>query len=400
MTGNHPWQSSPGEILMRRLTLACVVTAALVVAGPGPSDGQQPPPPGGPPGPQIYNPFSAPVQQPPAQTQASSLATVPSQRTQVPIMNPTYPNAPGGGYGGYGGATFVNQGAYGGYLNGAANLTVANAQYQLTNQQARIVREQANQEQLQTRQMTRREQQNEYDDWIKRYDPTTVRIQDQEWWLRRAVNNPPRVEIWSGQALNPILFDIQKCQMAGLQAPPVPIDPAILPHLNLTDGTTREGAGMIKNLARFDWPLSLRQPDYDDGRQKIEQLTKDAVQQAAQSSGVNAGLLDNLRQTVKDMQNQLDAAAPGMTPDAYVSAARFMRELAQSLRILQDPDVSKYFRGQWRAQGSTVGELVSFMGSQGLRFASAVTGDQPYYTTLHLNMVDYDYRLHMSGGQR
>jgi hypothetical protein len=37
-----------------------------------------------------------------------------------------------------------------------------------------------------------------------------------------------------------------------------------------------------------------------------------------------------------------------------------------------------------------VGELVQQMTREGLRFAPAVSGDEPYYTSLHRALVDYD----------
>ena len=85
-------------------------------------------------------------------TQAASQAAINNNKANVPIFNPAYPNPSGGGavgpYGGYyGGVTTPAQG----YMNGAANVTVANAQYQLTTQQARIVQQQANREMLATR---------------------------------------------------------------------------------------------------------------------------------------------------------------------------------------------------------------------------------------------------------
>ena len=60
----------------------------------------------------------------------------------------------GGGYGGYGGYLdpyLAASNPYNGYLRGAADVTTANANYQMIIQQARLVREQANQSHLQTR---------------------------------------------------------------------------------------------------------------------------------------------------------------------------------------------------------------------------------------------------------
>src|SRR5262249_39500325 len=55
------------------------------------------------------------------------------------------------GYPGYGYGYYPYIDPYGGALNGVANLTTANAQYQLTVQQARRVSEQVNQDRIDTR---------------------------------------------------------------------------------------------------------------------------------------------------------------------------------------------------------------------------------------------------------
>src|SRR5262249_14829232 len=243
-----------------------------------------------------------------------------------------------------------------------------------------VVRAQANQDQMKAQRTINDEVRYEREDWLKRHDPTTVRIENQEALLRSAVNDPPKAEIWSGSALNAILQDIKKLTGAGVQAPPVPIDPQWLPHINLTDGTTRAGAGMLTNLTKFNWPLTLRQPAYDDTRQRIEQLTRQAVEQAQTSSGADVALLEQLNQNIASMQGQLDQAAPDLTPDQYIGGARYLREMKSSDKVLTDPNVSNYFNGKWKAQGSTVGQLVQYMASQGLQFAPASSADETTYT--------------------
>jgi hypothetical protein len=79
-----------------------------------------------------------------------------------------------------------------------------------------------------------------------------------------------------------------------------------------------------------------------------------------------------------------------ITPAQYVQAMRYTRELKESCKVLQQSDVAKYFRPNWTAQGTSVGELVKQMTQQGLRFGPAVSGDETYYTSLHRSMVDYD----------
>src|SRR5436305_14754065 len=71
------------------------------------------------------------------------LAATPAVHAQLPAYPPSGYGAPVYGYA-------PNYNPYGGYLNGAAALTTANAQYQLTIQQARLLREQSRQAALET----------------------------------------------------------------------------------------------------------------------------------------------------------------------------------------------------------------------------------------------------------
>jgi hypothetical protein len=317
---------------------------------------------------------------------------VPLQST-VPIFNPAYPNVPTGGFYPFGWGGFgYGLGRYGGYMQGAADLTVANAQYELTTQQARIVREQANREHILTNRAAMEERQYESDQWMMRHDPDTIRRQDQERVLQRSLHNPPPTEIWSGEALNAVLKDVQNAISKGVSAPPVPLDGATLARINLTDGTNYNGVGMLKDLTRFNWPLVCRKEAFAQDRQQIEEMSRKAVDQVM-SNNLDPDLLDKLNEAVATMKNDVDTAAPNMTPTQYIQASRYLGEVKQSLKVLQDPNVANYFNKKWTAQGNTVGDLVQNMTGQGLKFAPAAPGEEASYTALHSAMVTYIDRL-------
>jgi hypothetical protein len=79
-----------------------------------------------------------------------------------------------------------------------------------------------------------------------------------------------------------------------------------------------------------------------------------------------------------------------LTPSQFIQASRYARELKSGYQMLQQSDVAKYFRASRTPQGSTVGDLVNQMTKERLRFGPAISGDEPYYTSLHRLMVDYD----------
>ncbi len=302
-----------------------------------------------------------------------------------------------GGYGaGYGyGPTTWRQTPYQGYMNGAANITSANAQYQQTIQQAKLTREEARRSALQTRRATIEERQYELSIQPSAED---IRQKDLQYRLQRSRHNPPKTEIWSGGALNDLLRAIKDEQSHGQFGPDVPVSPEVLRHINVTTGTTYGGVGVLRDGGKLTWPFALRQPIFDDQRNKLTKLFKQACDQAP-SGQVDITLLDEIGKNLKELQRAIDARVDDISPSQYIEASRYTRELKSGYQVLQSSDVAKYFKPNWTPQGSTVGDLVQQMTREGLTFAPATSGDETYYTSLHRSLVDYDLGVaKMSGG--
>jgi hypothetical protein len=290
----------------------------------------------------------------------------------------------GGGYGGWG--TQWMQNPYEGYLNGAANITTANAQYQQTIQQAKLTREQAKRSSLQTRRAALDERQYELS---LQPDPEQIRQQQMMRSLQRSRNNPPLTEVWSGKALNDLLRDIQSANSRGDTGSDVPIAPGVLKHVNMTTGATYGSVGLLRDGGKLAWPNTLRAPSFNDQRKDLDELLPKAVTEA-QRGPVSYELTSSIDKTIKQLEQSLDAQIADLTPGEFTESSRYLRELKDSTKVLKQNDVSKYFRSEWTPQGSTVAELVQQMTRQGLTFAPAVSGDESYYTSLHRALVDYD----------
>jgi hypothetical protein len=373
------------------LTVACAATAGLTQAQQPfgyPSLGNSTAP--------NYNPNSAAVLQPTATPAPQAQSTMPAPRSNVPIFNPAYPTPPGGGYGWGGGY----MGRYGGYLQGAADVTVANAQYQLTTQQARIVRQQADREALQTQRATINEMEWERANWLQHYAPYRVRERQVARNLRIALFDPTQTDIWSGESLNAILDDLKNAESMGRPFPSVPLDPQVLAHINLNSGDTYVGAGMLRNLKQFDWPWILRQSAFDAMRQSVEQALRTAVAQV-KAGNLDIALVNTVNTTVSAAEEQVGnmAQAQEITPTQLVDGMRYLREIKSSLQVLQTNDAANYFNGTYNARGATVAQLVQNMAAQGLKFAPAPPEDETYYNSLHRSLVTEEYRLREMGAR-
>lgn len=316
------------------------------------------------------------------------------------------PPMPGGGYnpaamgayggsGGYGyGPTTWRQTPMQGYMNGAANITTANADYQMTIQQAKLAREQVHRSALKTRRATLEERNYELS-----IQPTAeeLRQKDLAMRLQTARNNPPRTLIWSGEALNQLLRAIKDGQSHGLTGPEVPLSPEVVRHINVTSGTTPGGVGVLKDGGKLTWPIALRQPSFDEQRNQLNKMFQQAADQAP-SGQVDIGLLNNIGSSLKELQRGLDAHVDDLSPGQFIEASRYARDLKAGYQVLQQGDVAKYFKPNWTPRGSTVAELVQQMTSEGLRFAPATSGEESYYTSLHRSLVDYDIGIAKMAG--
>jgi hypothetical protein len=276
-----------------------------------------------------------------------------------------------------------------GYLSGAANVIGAQSQFMISEEQRNLMREQTKQAKLDTQRKT-------LEQW--RYEqkmmPTAAEIQARQdkAALDRALNNPPSVDIWSGVALNTLLSDIQKMQSQAGSGPTVLIDPALLPKVNLTDGTSF-GQGMLKQAAQLTWPFALEFNFFQAGRKRMDQAMSAASAQIQSGKRADPKLVQEMLSAEDDLRLTLREHIHDLTPSQGIEARRYLNDLHETIRTFQDPNAANYVSGKWAPRGNTVGELVANMTSQGLRFAPVTPGNEFAYTSLYQSLLNYNRGL-------
>jgi len=279
---------------------------------------------------------------------------------------------------------------YGGALTGYANVISAVAQSNVTFQQARIVQQQANQSMLDTRR--RLFDQIRYER-MSIPTPEEVRVHDMEVALNRARRNPPLVEIWSGLALNDLLKYLIKQQGAGMRGPRIDLDEDMLRHINVNTG--RGGnVGLLKDGGKLQWPLSLQRPEFTEARKTLTQLLPDAIQQVQFNNPLSPGILKDIQTALQNLTDTLNkevnAANSDLSASQYIDARRYLNQLNEGFKALQDPNAPNFFNKKWSARGKTVAELIKNMDLGGLEFAPATSGDEGPYRALYNALVAYD----------
>jgi hypothetical protein len=298
----------------------------------------------------------------------------------MPITSSYFPPSPYPYYPGFG-----YYDPYGGYLSGAADVINAQGQFMISTQQAYLQREQVRQARIDSRRKS-------FDEYLyeREHRPTLedererARLEN----LRRSRNDPPITEIWSGKALNDLLLAIQQQQAQGRRGPTVPVDEETLKSINVTNGANGGSLGVIRDNGRLHWPLELTGTPYQAERQRLDDLAAKAYSQAV-SGAVDPSILQEMTSTVDSLQTRLRRNVADVSPSDYMKARRYLSDLDNAIRVLQDPNVSKYAGGKLAAKGGTVSDLVTEMSSKGLRFAPAVAGDEGAYVALHRALVSY-----------
>jgi hypothetical protein len=218
--------------------------------------------------------------------------------------------------------------------------------------------------------------------------------------LRRALNDPPLTEILNGDALNTLLKNVQELQSrAGWSGvgPTVLLDREQLDRVHVTGG----GGGSVAAFGggKLKWPYALRGEAFDPEREKVQELVSEAVRQATDDA-LKPATVRELKAALARMSTALDKAAPDLELTQIIAGRRYLDELADGVRALQDPNVGNYLSKKWSAKGRDVGELVQNMTRQGLRFAPAVRGDEGAYRSLHQALVAYNVNLNQQLARR
>jgi len=309
----------------------------------------------------VYNPFSNLVVNP-----YGGAATITSQG---------YPPGYAPGYGGYGNSSDP----YGGYLNG---------QYLINVQQASLLQADVKKKQLENRRAT-------YEEWLwERNNLPTLederaRIAGEQ--LRRAQNDPPLPEIWSGESLNVLLKSAQSLGKS-VQGPNIPLDEEIVNKINLNSGKAGINFGLLKNEGQLTWPFSLREvkpaADSQELRDLLQRLAKKAFNEAKLGQ-IDPNTISELDKGTDRLQKMLVAQVGDMPFAQYSEGKRYLSQLYDGIKALREPNAGDIANGKFKLKGNTVAEVVDYMTKNGLQFAPAVAGEEAAYTALQRALAAY-----------
>jgi hypothetical protein len=293
-----------------------------------------------------------------------------------------------GGAFGYGNNIFTQTPANG-FLTGAADVMSATGQYEIQHQQANLTNQQVKSAHIDNRR--------KMFDELKYEKENTPPLSANDEAARREqvaqMYHAQLSEVWSATALNVLLEDIRVIQrQTGLQGAQVPLDPDMVKHISLTNGSNTGSSTMLNNGGKLKWPPELDDTRFDASRKNIEKLFAQATQEAG-GDGLSGRTQRALRTALDDLQDQIDKAIDDMTPTENIHARSWAKQVQKTAGMLSDPSVANQINGKWAPRGNTVAELINNMNTDGLKFGPAAPDSKNYYTSLYQALVQYDSSL-------
>lgn len=285
--------------------------------------------------------------------------------------------------------------AQGYYQAGAAQATEARGRYLTHQQQAALAREQTISAWLANRQTAQEQALREYKNTPSREE---VREKTRGDDVRRAQNAPPIAEILSGKSLNDLLVDLQRLRTNGIQGRQIALQDDLLRQIATTNGRDRVHPGILGPDGKLNWPVMLRDAAFQAERDQLDRTLAPSFRNAGMGA-VNTQRLEECRVRVQAMQEWLDSLVQGLndqtvwTPGQWCKANGFLRDCDNAIRAMQDYNI-RYLVGTYAAKGNTVGELVTHMTENGLRFGPCPAGNASAYLTLHRHLADFSIAAH------
>jgi hypothetical protein len=275
---------------------------------------------------------------------------------------------------------------YQGYLQGAADITRANAQYQQTIQQARLTRQETIRSSLETRRAVIEEA-----EWERQHmpDPEKIRQRTLRRELSAARAYAPPTDVWSARALNTLLRHLIAEQADGAKGPRIPLSEDLVKHINVKVGDSVGNIGLLKREGgELDWPEALQGSAFKDSREQINSLMRRAYKSVSSGSNPDPGTLSDLQTQYRKLRQMVDNNVEELKPNEYIEAKRYLDEIGQTVKGLEDPNVGRQFNE--KVTSRDVADLVHHMHEKGLMFGPAAGGDEAAYMALYHALVTFD----------
>lgn len=282
---------------------------------------------------------------------------------------------------------------WGGVLRGEADIMRAYGTVITSQEQARLMREQALQARLDTQ-----KKRFDLEMYIKANTPTFTEEQAKvaKTTLKRIQTNSTPYEIVNGAALNLLLDDVRRFPGRKVSMEPISISEDVLKQLNIIKSVGN--LGILRDNGKFTWPLALQEL-LSSEQQKAVEAQAQALYKNSLKGKLDANVLRDLRMELEKIRDTLTRKILDIPTSQYLDAKRFLNDFDDArLALERGEGITQAEFHKWASGGHTVQELADYMVSRGLKFAPATAQDEASYRALHSAMVALDLAYNTQSG--
>jgi hypothetical protein len=262
----------------------------------------------------------------------------------------------------------------------------------ISQEQTRILREQAMQAKIDTAR-----KRFDFELYVRANAPTFAdeqkRIAKNTLNRIQVASNP--AEIANGKALNILMDDVRKFPLkkAALDQP-LPLSEDVLKQLNVT--TKIVGVGMLRHNGKLNWPLAIIDIVPANQLTAIETQVK-VVVTAAAAGNINGPMLADIGLRMDEIKKTLSRKLDDIPTGRFLDADRFLSDFRDARQAIEEGQMAAQDRfNRFIQGGKTIQEVADFMVANGLRFAPATVNDEAGYRALHSALVAFDIALNSS----
>jgi len=198
-----------------------------------------------------------------------------------------------------------------------------------------------------------------------RVDRERGRIQD------RLRNHPTNRDITDSDALNVLVDELEDPAVAGssLSTINTPLESRLIQEIPFKVASEGMTICLDEMTMSEQWPLALRVDAFRPEREGLRKAVLAALEED-KNGDLEPKTIEALQAAIDRFRFKFQELVPPSSPD-YVPAQDRIKAMAGITKMLYSPRVEEILAELEKYQGTTLGELLSFMRAFNLRFASA-----------------------------
>jgi hypothetical protein len=186
----------------------------------------------------------------------------------------------------------------------------------------------------------------------------------------RLRNHPETRDITNGDALN-VLLETLLAPAAGSMAFRIktPIRHEVIPDIPFEYATEGVTVCLEQMTLQEQWPLALRVEAFQAERDNLRKALQAALEED-KTGNLEPKTIEAVQKAIDALRIKFETTVPKTDPD-YIASKDTIKAIAGLTKLLYSPKIEQIIAELEDYQGTTLGDLLSFMQAFNLRFAPA-----------------------------